>query len=80
MSAEKKTIEELILSKPITPEIINRLFYVYNSDWNRYVSMIKRILDQSILSGAQDIKVLVDRIDSVPRCENENYDLCQWVP
>ncbi len=90
MSAEKKTIEELILSKPITPEIVNRLFYVYNSDWNRYVSMIKRILNQSILSGAQDIKVLVDRIDSIPSCENENYEenlftdekkkiFCMWL-
>ena len=90
MSAEKKTIEELILNKPITPEIVNRLFYVYNSDWNRYVSMIKRILDQSILSGVQDIKVLVDRIDSVPSCENENYEeklftdekkkiFCMWL-
>lgn len=90
MSAEKKTIEELILSKPITPEIVNRLFYVYNSDWNRYVSMIKRILDQSILSGVQDIKVLVDKIDSVPSCENENYEeklftdekkkiFCMWL-
>ena len=67
---KKKTIEEMILSKPITPEIVNKLFDVYKDDWEKYSAEMTEILDQSILDKIKDIKVLVDRIDTQPSCEN----------
>ena len=68
---KKKTIEELILSKPITPEIVNKLFDVYKDEWNKYSDMLTKLLDQSILNDIQDIKVLVDRIDTQPSSEDQ---------
>ena len=68
---KKKTIEELILSKPITPEIVNKLFDVYKDEWNKYSDMMTKLLDQSILNDIQDIKVLVDRIDTQPSSEDQ---------
>ena len=50
---KKKTIEELILSKPITPEIVNKLFDVYKDEWNKYSGMMTKLLDQSILNDIQ---------------------------
>ena len=67
----KKTIEELILEKPITPEIINRLKYVYKSEWESYVKQLTDIIDQTILDKIKDIRVLVDKIDTQPSCELE---------
>ena len=68
---KKKTIEELILSKPITPEIVNKLFDVYKDEWNKYSDMLTKLLDQSILNDIQDIKVLVDRINTQPSSEDQ---------
>lgn len=86
-----KPIEELILKQPITPEFINRLFYIYKDDWKKYVNQMTEILDQEILNKIQHIRLLVDRIDMHPSCENvynikeQLFDekkkriFCQWL-
>lgn len=65
----KKTIEEMILEKPITKEIVDRLFYVYKNEWESYVKQMTNIIDQDILDQIKDIKVLVNKIDTQPTSE-----------